>query len=220
MGTDCNTTSFPLETMFNSLRTLGSRVARQASIAGIVLAAVTVAACSTERALGPSTESAQASPAPATHELLMGIGTIPKKALLRRTALKTAITRSFTVTATGGTLTIPEVGFTLTVPAKAFNGSSLTIKVTALAGSAVAYAFEPHGAQFLSGLSMAQDLAVTTWSKNSSFMLLGGGYFKNDAQVNTSTGAALIDETLPVVVLGTKSYMKLWHFSGYMISMD
>ena len=206
--------------MFNSLRTLRSRVARQASLAGIVLAALTAAACATERALGPSTEGAQASPAPASHELLLGVGTIPKKALLRKTALKTAITRSFTVTATGGTLTIPEVGFTLTVPAKAFNGSALTIKVTALAGSAVAYAFEPHGTKFLSSLTMAQDLSSTTWANNSAFMLLGGGYFKNDAQVNTSTGAALIDETLSVVVLGTKSYMQLWHFSGYMISMD
>ena len=206
--------------MFNSLRTLGSRVARQASLAGIVLAALTAAACSTERALGPSTEGAQASPAPASHELLLGVGTIPKKALLRRTALKTAVTRSFTVTATGGTLTIPEVGFTLTVPAKAIGTASLTIKVTALAGSAVAYAFEPHGTKFLSGLSMAQDLSTTTWAKNSSFMLLGGGYFKSDSQVNTSTGAAVIDETLAVVVVGTQAYLKLWHFSGYMISMD
>ena len=70
------------------------------------------------------------------------------------------------------------------------------------------------------GLSMAQDLSSTTWARNSSFMLLGGGYFKNDAQVNTTTGVAQIDETLPVVVLGTKSFMQLWHFSGYMISMD
>ena len=220
MGTDRRTTSFPLETMFNSLHTLRSRVARQTSLVGIVFAALTAAACSTERAFGPSTESAQASPAPASHELLIGLGTIPKKALLRQKALKTAITRSFTVTATGGTLTIPEVGFTLTVPAKAINGSSLTIKVTALAGSAVAYSFEPHGTQFLSGLSMAQNLASTTWSQNSSFMLLGGGYFKNDAQVNTTTGVAVIDETLPVVVLGTQAYLRLWHFSGYMISMD
>ena len=186
----------------------------------MTLAAVLMAACSTERSLGPSTEGAQASPAPASQELLSGLGLIPKKALFRKTALKTAITRSFTVTATGGTLTIPEVGFILTVPAKAIGTASLTIKVTALAGSAVAYAFEPHGTQFLSGLSMAQDLTSTTWSKNSSFMLLGGGYFKYDTQVNTSTGAALIDETLPVVVLGTQAYLRLWHFSGYMISMD
>ncbi len=196
-----------------------STLARRFTIGGFIAAALTLAACSTERALGPNTESAEAATGRPSNAVL-SLGAIPKKALLRSKSLKTAITASATFTATGGTLSIPAVGFTLTVPANAIGTKPITIKVTALAGYAVAYSFEPHGTTFLRGLSMKQDLASTTWAHNSSWMLLGGGYFKNDSQVNTTTGAALLDETVPVTVFGSLAFLNLWHFSGYMVSMD
>ena len=206
--------------MFNSLRTLRSPVARRASMVGLLCAAVAaVGACSTERALGPG-DVAVAAPARPAQDVITSFGTIPKKALLRTTTLKKSISRSARFTADGGTLSIPELGVTLTVPPDAFEAKTLTIKITALAGNAVAYSFEPHGTEFRRPLTLSQDLATTTWANNRSFMLLGGGYYKYDYQVNTTTGAALVDETLPVAVFGTRTFMSLWHFSGYMISMD
>ncbi len=204
-------------TMSTIFRPLSARALCRAALAAVALAAVS--ACSSDRLLGP-TEAAVAAPARPAPAVLASFGVIPKTALLRTTTLKKAISKSAKFTQEGGTLAIPELGVTLTVPPAAFAAKTLTITVTALAGNAVAYTFEPHGTQFLRPLSLSQDLATTTWATNRSFLLLGGGYFKDAAQVNTITGAALVDETLPVAVVGTRTFMSLWHFSGYMISMD
>ena len=206
--------------MFTALRSLGFRATRRTALVGLALAATIVSGCSTDSTVGPDVNASQASPAQPTNSLLASFGLIPSQALLRNTPLKKAITRSIKITSDGGTLSIPELGVTLTVPQDAIDTKTLTIKITALAGNAVAYSFEPHGVQFRRPLTLTQDLATTTWSSNKSWMLLTGGYFKDDAQLNTLTGQAQLDERLPLLVIGSRSYMSLWHFSGYMISMD
>jgi hypothetical protein len=206
--------------MFPTLRTLRSRVTRATALIGVALAAATLTGCATDRAVGPTVDAAQAAPAPATHDLVVSAGVIPSQALLRTTPLTQAISQTLRITRSGGTFAIPEAGVTVTVPRDAIDTKSLTITVTALAGNAVAYTFEPHGTQFRRPLLLTQDLSATTWATNSAWLLLRGGYFKDAAQVNTTTGKAMLDEWLPLVVSGSRSYLSIWHFSGYMISMD
>lgn len=214
------------------LRTFSPRVRRSAIVAGLAAVALFAAACSSDNVAGPNAAPAQAvfgksktkgttvTPSTPTSSGTTTTG-VTGHALLRNTPLALPVVRSFTVTkAAGGSLVIPETGLSLYVSAGAIDSASLTITVTALEGNAVAYSFEPHGTAFRSPVLMYQDLNHTNWAANRLFKLLGGGYFKDDAQVNKQTGETELDEGMSVLLVGQSAFMGLWHFSGYMISMD
>lgn len=177
------------------------------------------AACSTDQMAGPSADVER------RDGLLSGlIGTVTGlltdvTAILRGTPVSQPIVVSQTFTRSGGELRIPSVGFSLQVPEGAIPGATLTITVTALPGNAVAYDFAPHGTQFRRPLTFRQDLRGTNG-------LLGllirpnlvGGYFRNNSQVNTINGSALVNETLPLRMEGSTATFQINHFSGYLVS--
>src|SRR4051794_37268543 len=89
----------------------------------------------------PVTSSALRAPGDAAPGLLSGIVT---SVVQRVVPLQQDYVASTTIGAAGGTLRIPEAGLTVTFPAGAVS-APVTVRATALAGSSVAYRFEPHG---------------------------------------------------------------------------
>lgn len=139
--------------------------------------------------------------------------------LTRDNAVSAGVVRSFTFTQKGGTIDLrKETGLRIDVPEGAIPGSTLTITVTALAGNAVAYDFQPHGTVFLKPLAFRQDLSNTSWDKLTFKGVVMGGYFKDPAQIDLLHGTALLDELFPVTFNSKEITFEVKHFSGYMVS--
>jgi hypothetical protein len=87
--------------------------------------------------------------------------------------------------------------------------------VTAVAGSVVAYEFEPHGTHFNVPLLFRQQLRGTNHRSGD---LVQGAYFADSSQLGTSS--AFVDELLDTSVdLGTnEATFAIHHFSGYMLA--
>jgi hypothetical protein len=115
----------------------------------------------------------------------------------------------------GGTLVLPNAGLTIVVPALAVT-SPVTITATALAGSNVAYEFEPHGLQFLAPVVMTQDLSVTEARTGGTIdpLLLYLGYFPNSSNITSVTELLSVQVNLPLQT----SVGVIWHFSGYVLA--
>ena len=112
----------------------------------------------------------------------------------------------------GGTLVLPNAGLTIVVPPLALT-SPVTITATALAGSNVAYEFQPHGVTFLAPVVMTQDLSVTQARTGGTIdpLLLYLGYFPNSSNITSVTELLSLQLNLP---LQTSTGL-IWHFSGY-----
>ena len=141
----------------------------------------------------------------------------------RNTPLADDVTWSFTAGPAGAVSTNPGVGLTIVVPPLALS-RTLTITVTALEGSALAYKFEPHGLVFSRKLTLTQDLRGT-----SAGGLLGGllsttslsaAYFATDRLETTGDGLAKVTEILPALtsVLTKTVSFGVEHFSGYIVA--
>lgn len=199
-----------------STRSATARIARLATVLVGTAAIGVITACSSDRLTGP----APVAPASAglignVLDLVKGILT-PVTGLLRTSSLSSSITRSITVNKNGGELIIPETGLTLTIPKNAVS-STVTIKVTAVAGNMIAYNFEPHGIKFATPITFSQDLSKTAFNgKNPKN--LQGGYFKVLEQLNLLRGLGLVDEQLPARVSNNRVSFDISHFSGYMVS--
>lgn len=137
--------------------------------------------------------------------------------VLTRTKAIDDVTVSATIGSAGGSIIVPSAGFTLTVLPNAVMVNT-TFSVHALAGTAVAYEFEPHGTVFSVKPIFEQDLSKTNM-KNISFALLEGAYFASSAQVDGSSNTASVDQFFSTgfAVDGTL-YFSLPHFSGYLVS--
>lgn len=205
---------------------LRSVLGRRATAWCGLVAVATLAACNTDRAVGPSADRTTATLAPggvANGDVITGPLTtlISKTALTWPTSRRDALVRSFTVRQdSGSTLELPEVGLVVQVPKGAIPTAQMTITITALPGLAVAYSFEPHGTVFRKPLIVQQNLALTSWAGNTGLSFIGAGYFANDNQVNPLTGTVLLNELLPANLIGTRLRFAIQHFSGYMVSTD
>lgn len=195
---------------------LARRCVALVGTAGIAL----LAACSTDSFTAPVAPVAPERSNGLLTDLFTGLkATLDTVSGLSRIVPAAAITRSETFDQDGGTLDIPELGFTLTVPRNALPSATLTISVTSLAGSVVAYDFEPHGTVFRKPLVFTQKLSGTNWLLALlSGKTLGGGYFKNTAQVDTRNGRAVVDEKYNALTLNGFVSFPISHFSGYMVS--
>ena len=195
-----------------------------------------LAACSPDAGpLAPTAKQAPEAPAPLLGGLLGGVVgvvggvvgvVVDVVAVLTTPLLAPVTTRSSTISGetavayigrSGGTITLPKSGLTVTVP---YGAVSTTTKftITAPAGNAVAYEFQPHGTKFAVPLVVTQDLTKTAYSLSSG-QVLRAGYYK-DGSLDLTNNTALVTEIFPVAFnsAGTRATFKIGHFSGYMMS--
>lgn len=130
------------------------------------------------------------------------------------------VTRSEVIGPNGGSIVIPETGFRLDIPKNTL-ATPTTITVTAVAGSSVAYEFEPHGLEFNKRLTFSQDLGITTSVLNLLGARFVGGYFQSRDDISAG-GSALVHELLPanVDLLSGAVQFPVRHFSGYLVAVD
>jgi len=186
------------------------------SFTATITAALFAYGCANENFTAPSSERVVA-PA-ASSQLLLGslLGTnVTVTPLLRNTPLKSAVSTSATIGPLGGVLALPSAGLTVVVPPLAVK-SPTKMSVTALAGSSVAYEFEPHGIKFPVPLVATQSLSGTQAQNGGLInpLSLFAGYFPDSKRI-TSVSELL---NLNVNVLGQTSVLTIWHFSGYIIA--
>lgn len=207
---------------------LRSIISRRAAALCVLAVATTLSACSPDQLVAPiSTPELTASQTKVSDALekLKGVMESPPSITMTglqwNNARQVPLSRSFMVTfKKGGQLEIKELGFKISVPKEAILTESVLVTVTALEGKAVAYSFEPHGTLFVEPVSIEQGLNLTSWKGNKSKGLFNVGYFAHDWQVNPLSGDALINEVMPAWLDRDKLYFDVFHFSGYMVSMD
>ncbi|HEX6749943.1 MAG TPA: hypothetical protein VF092_21805 [Longimicrobium sp.] len=131
--------------------------------------------------------------------------------------LRQDYTASATIGTGGGTISIPEAGFRITFPAGAVSKST-RITATAVAGSNVAYRFEPHGLVFAKEPTISQDLGLTNVVNALLSTTLQGGYYADDSDLGD--GVVSVTETRPATIdlLRLRTTFTIRHFSGYAVT--
>jgi hypothetical protein len=190
------------------------RVRSVVTLAAVVGATITLAACGATDSTAPIPPAIQSAPSDASSNLLGTLLGAPRTItpLKRKTPLAAPITVSKTIGILGGTIAIPQAGIAVVVPPLAVP-STKTITVTALAGDNVAYEFQPHGLKFTLPLVVTQDVSKTSATQNGllSGLALKLGYFPDANHVTTVT--ELLNVQLDLLHLTAIS--TVWHFSGY-----
>ncbi len=190
-------------------RIFGRKGARQAVLVVSAIAVTALAACSSERVTSPSPVEMSAAFSKSSGGKAKG---------LKRDDDEGMFEKSITVDSKGGELEIKERGLKLTIPKGAVLKQT-TITVRSVAGSMVAYEFEPHGTVFLVPLMFSQDISKTEAkdARDGSNDLMGA-YFALPSQLIAGEMAAFVDEVFPVRIKGKRAEFNIWHFSGYMMS--
>ncbi len=136
----------------------------------------------------------------------------------RATALPADVTWSFVAGPNGFISSDAATGLTVSVPAGAL-ADDVIITVTALAGTSVAYRFEPHGLQFGSSVLLTQDLTLTTVNLLSG-LTLSGAYFTSDTLEFSAGGLAIVTEVIGALAnpLTGRASFPIRHFSGYILA--
>lgn len=196
------------------LRFLGARLRKAAVVSGLLLAAACVGA------------DVSAPPQPAADAgLLSDLGGVVEGTVETTLTTVNVVARSplsllssstvqKTIGPAGGVIEFPGYGLRFTVPPGALD-EDVKISIRALPGGVVAYEFAPHGLQFKVPATFEQDLRfgiVLPWQK------LGGGYFKDDRQVDAQSKRAEIDEALKAYRSNGWLSFPVRHFSGYLVS--
>lgn len=161
--------------------------------------------------------SAPTAPAPdAPGAALLGLNLTP--ALRRSVPLAADLTARARIGSEGGTLAIPGAGLRVVVPAGAV-AAPTDFAVTAIAGSAVAYEFQPHGLRFARPLRVTQELRGTDWI-GLPLLSFRAVYFEQREQVDPVAALIDVDEVLPLSLdlLRLRVGFDVEHFSGYGIS--
>jgi ZU5 domain len=130
--------------------------------------------------------------------------------VLRTTPLPSDVSVAKTIGVLGGTLVIPEAGVTIVVPPLAVSKPT-DFRVTARAGSALAYDFEPHGIKFAVPLVMTQSLRGVQTDKGLLNLGLSLGYYPDPTKPTSVT--ELLNVTIDLV--NQTAISTIWHFSGY-----
>lgn len=196
------------------LRFVGARLRKAALFAGLLLAA----GCAGADVSAPHAPAADA-------ELLTDLGGVVEGTVETTLTTVNVVARSplslvasatvkKTIGSAGGVIEFPGYGLRFTVPPGALD-EDVEISIRALPGGVVAYEFAPHGLQFKVPATFEQDLRfgiVLPWQK------LGGGYFKDDRQVDAQSKSAEIDESLKAYRSNGWLSFPVKHFSGYLVS--
>jgi hypothetical protein len=154
--------------------------------------------------------------------LTQTVGSLLVTPVHRATPLANDVTWTFQAGPYGGLTSNPQTGLTVYVPPGALD-QNVTITVTALKGSAVAYRFEPH-------LEFDEKVVLTQNLNGLRYGLLGtgllnlssfkGAHFPGDAPVYTWSGQARVDEVVSALLsLFTKSVsFGVDHFTGWIVA--
>ena len=214
---------------------------RSVAAAALTLAVVaTVVACRGERVAAPA--SAPATTAPAAKGDLLGslTGTLTGTVTGTLTATVTTITSitealpvvnrltplskdvswSFVAGPNGATSRNSATGLTVVVPQGAL-AANTTITVKALAGSVVAYEFQPHGITFAKPVTLRQDLSLTNVAAILGLTPMAGAYYNTSTlPYDPTTGLVTVNELEPTTVdlLHLAVSFKIGHFSGYVVA--
>ena len=138
--------------------------------------------------------------------------------LQRNRPLATDLRESAVIGRSGGRIEIREAGIRVDFPSNALRANT-RITVTALAGSNVAYVFEPHGITFQQNVIIRQDFKGTNAKGNKLIReAMQGAYFADADYVGR--GHAKILETLPTSINLDRDKVRFGvsHFSGYLVS--
>lgn len=179
-----------------------------------LIGALSLGACGATDSVAPAKPAAAAPTLPASHSLILS-GSRTVTPVLRTTPLAAPISVSKNIGVLGGVIAIPQAGVTVVVPPLALS-STKTIKITAQAGSNIAYEFEPHGTTFNLPLVLTQNLLGTQAAPGGlvNALSLYGGYFPNSSAPTTVTELLPIGVTLQPAI----AVMAIWHFSGYIVA--
>lgn len=138
----------------------------------------------------------------------------------RTTPLEDDVSWTFKAGPNGGYTSNSTLGVAVSIPPGALD-ENVTITVTALKGSAVAYAFSPH-MDFERNVLITQNLRGTDVSLLSNVLLKGGHFPKDRPQLQG--GLAIVDEVVPAVLgnlfsLFTRTVtISVSHFSGWIFA--
>jgi hypothetical protein len=188
---------------------------RAVSLRALAVATLVVAAGCDRGVTAPAPAGAGTS----ANRLLLGT---PKTVTVvqRSTPLAAPISASATLGILGGQINLPGAGLKVVVPAFALTKTT-KITVTAVAGSQVAYEFEPHGTQFLVPLIVTQNLSGTDVVSGGLFSKpVFAGYFSSLSDLNPLSNTGVVSELLGVALnLSNKTAtFSVFHFSGYLIA--
>jgi hypothetical protein len=175
----------------------------------LALATLGLGACTADSTMAP--------PPPAARPALLA-DLFAKEPLERRTALANDVTVSAWIGKEGGRIALPDQGFTLIVPRYAVSERTRFV-VTAIAGTMVAYEFEPHGTRFRVPLVARQDLSTTKYRLRL-LEPLTAGYFADRSQLLQLDGTVLLDELIEGVTSPLTDTFRwpIEHFSGYIVA--
>jgi hypothetical protein len=190
---------------------MNSRTLRLMAVA--VAGAIFVNACATPD--NPVAPQSPIAPSAAASSSLLGLTKTTVTPLQRTKPLPSALSASAYIGALGGRLAIPGAGITVVVPPLALTSTKL-VTVTALAGSNVAYTFEPHGTTFLVPLVVTQDLSNTQATTGGLInpLSLFVGYFPDSNNILSVTELLNINLNL----LNKTAIFTVTHFSGYIVA--
>lgn len=143
-----------------------------------------------------------------------GARLIALTAVRRSAPLANDVTWSFTAGPLGATSTNPAVGLTVTVPEGAL-ATTETITVTALAGDAVAYRFEPH-LEFARKVRLEQDASLINIAGH---VPMWGAHFDGDTPEFLG-GLVVATEQVPAIlsVLTGNVHFDVRHFTGWIVA--
>jgi hypothetical protein len=132
----------------------------------------------------------------------------------RLTPLEEDVSWTFTAGPSGAISRNDALGLTIRIPPGALTTTE-TVTVTALAGSHVAYRFEPH-LEFGRSVSLEHDIAVL---RPLSLLRLVGGHFEGSS-LQISNGFAAVTESVPasISILAGTIRLDVEHFSGWIVA--
>jgi hypothetical protein len=183
------------------------------AVLGFALAAgLALAACSDRGITPPAAIDRGGDQSSLLGGLLGGVGQLLFSPLHRNTALAQDVSWTFTVGPSGGSSSNSSAGLSIVIPPNAVS-TTQTITVTALAGSPVAYRFEPH-ITFNKKIWLTQDLSGTSVGLLGS-LTMKAAHFPGQTPVYTLDGLALVDEIVSGLALSGNFTFGVTHFSGW-----
>jgi hypothetical protein len=147
--------------------------------------------------------------------LLGGISALLVQPIERTQPLSDDIVWTFDADAAGGYTANASAGLVLEIPPGALD-APVTFTVTALAGSAVAYRFEPH-IEFAENVVLTQSLSGTNAIP---LQPMVGGHFASDTLQLNSGGLAVVTELVSAQTnpLANSVKLSVGHFSGWVLA--